>query len=167
MKFISALLIFVSLQIQAEDAPAKSTAKPPPTACDPKKSVCEEANPETYKKFEAYQNHLDKKYEKYRQVRGDKLKAAGWKEIARCDDGHTWAYILEKSGDHLKCEGINGFAGPEEHPCVPFTDDLEKFKAHAEKAKVGAKDIITTGNMKEFAKQAARMAKRRENISCW
>lgn len=128
MKSLIAILIFISLQSRAEDP--KPTPKP---ACDPKKSVCEEPNPEMHKKFEAYQERLNKKFEAYRQVRGDKLKAAGWKEIARCDDGHTWAYVLEKGGDYLKCEGINARGGPEEHPCVPFTDDLDQFKKNAAK----------------------------------
>lgn len=149
MRFLILILVMISQSLLADEAKPKSrvfddtrpdvkpvdSSRPAVKPCDPKKSVCEEPNPEMYKKFEAYQGALDKKFEAYQQVRGDKLKAAGWKEIARCDDGHTWAYVLEKGGDYLKCEGINARGGPEDHPCVPFTADLDKFKAAAAKKK--------------------------------
>jgi hypothetical protein len=109
-------------------------AEPPKTGKDKAKGAIEEqADPERFKKFEAYQEKLESKFRQYQKLHGNDLKKAGWKEIARCDDGHTWSYILEKQNDFFKCEGINAFAGPEEHPCVPFTGDIEKFKAFAAK----------------------------------
>lgn len=91
----------------------------------------EKADPERFQKFEAYQERLESRFRQYKKLRGDDLKKAGWKEVARCDDGHSWSYVLEKKNDLLKCEGLNTFAGPEEHPCVPFTGALEKFKTFA------------------------------------
>ena len=124
MKFIFLTLMFVLPLAHADKPPQKAKGDA---------ALEEKADPERFKKFEAYQDSLEKRFRQYQKLKGDDLKKAGWKETARCDDGHTWSYILEKQNDVLKCEGINAFAGPEEHPCVPFTGDIEKFKAKAKK----------------------------------
>jgi hypothetical protein len=62
---------------------------------------------------------------------GADLLRNGWQELARCDDGHEWGYVLEKDNERKFCSGINAFAGPEESPCVPFIQDLQEYKALA------------------------------------
>lgn len=162
MKMVLLVFIFVlNCALAEEKQPASESA------CDPKTSVCEEANPEMYKKFEAYQNAMDKRYRDYQKLRGQALKTAGWKEIARCDDGHTWAYVLEKGGDYLKCEGINALGGPEEHPCVPFTDDLEAFKKNSVKAKAYVDEYDKASKAKNLEKFLTKKTKEKSIPNCW
>ena len=122
---------------------------------------------EQVKKFEAYQDRLDSRFRAYQKVRGPELKKAGWNEIARCDDGHTWSYILEKQNNQLICEGINARGGPEEHPCVPFIDDLEKFKTKAANAKSYVDEYDKaqkSGKIDQFLK---KKIKDKQIPNCW
>jgi hypothetical protein len=72
---------------------------------------------------------------KQRKDHGEELLKNGWKEIARCDDGHEWAYVIEKSSERRLCTGINARGGPTEYPCTSFTKDLESFMRLADAAR--------------------------------
>jgi hypothetical protein len=99
---------------------------------------------------------------------GIQLELQGWQRIAKCHDGHTWSYILEKTGVYQFCRGINAFTGPMEKPCVPFRGDLEKFKALAEEAKrqSDAYDVASKeGRLEKYLRNARREKKSR--LNCW
>ncbi len=98
---------------------------------------------------------------------GEELKKNGWREIARCDDGHEWAYVIEKKGERRFCTGINAFAGPTENPCRPFTKDLESFTRLAEDAKkytVEYDKAKIAGTLPEFLKKKREM---NSTPHCW
>lgn len=59
---------------------------------------------------------------------GGALKQNEWQEIARCNDGHTWSYILEKKSQRKLCKGTNALGGPVEDPCAAFEGNVQSFK---------------------------------------
>lgn len=59
---------------------------------------------------------------------GEDLLADGWKEVARCHDGHSWRYVLEQGDQRVVCEGINARGGPTEGSCHPYKGDTSEFK---------------------------------------
>ncbi len=79
---------------------------------------------------------------------GCALKKGGWKEIARCDDGHQWSYVLEQKGKRRFCDGINARGGPSENACIDFAGSLEKYKKQA--AAAAKKDSPTGGCIDGF-----------------
>lgn len=98
---------------------------------------------------------------------GEPLKRQGWKEIARCHDGHQWAYVIEKAGERRRCLGINARGGPSETPCRLFAGDLKSFRRVADDAKKyrdAYDEASRSGMIDEFLKK-----KLRENSipHCW
>jgi hypothetical protein len=69
---------------------------------------------------------------------GPSLVKRGWQEIARCHDGHSWAYVLEQGNERLVCTGGSGYAGPVEYPCRTFSGDIDRFRLIASQSGPGA-----------------------------
>ena len=98
---------------------------------------------------------------------GDVLIRSGWKEVARCFDGHEWAYILANGQNQRICKGINARGGPSEQPCEIFSGNLKSFKAFAETAKKYNDDYnqaSRSGKIDDFLK--AKL-KDKSTPHCW
>lgn len=110
---------------------------------------------------------IDAEVKRQMKDHGEELKKNGWRERARCDDGHEWSYVIEKAGQRRLCTGINARGGPSEDPCRPFTGDLNTFQRLADEAKKYRDDYdkaSRAGVIDQFLKEAQ---KKKSIPHCW
>lgn len=119
------------------------------------------------KEQEDRQAVIDARRREEEKDQGQTLKTLGWREVARCDDGHQWAYVIEKAGERRRCLGINARGGPSERPCRPFAEDLKAFRKVAADAKKYLDAYDEASRAGRIAEFLDKKTKEKSIPQCW